>query len=1126
MSGWLLSRPAGNQIALTDSAGNRTLFEKSEGDSEYKPVSVTQTGGAKTKMVYEFLSSGYRRLKMVIAPTPSGVEECTESNATKTLGCRALTFTYQTVGQGNYQGERLTKITYYGPATRGQMSSWEVANYAYNSEARLIEEWDPRITSKLAETYAYASSGQLSTLMPPGEDPWSFEYFEGYDGETGTGRLKAVKRASLLSEPATAQTTIVYGVALSEALGPYEMSPSAVAKWGQKEVPTDATAIFPPDQVPASPPSSYSRATLYYMDAEGYAVNTATPSGAGTSAPSITTSEHDEYGNAVRELSAQNRLRALAAGSGSVAKAEELETKRIFNAGGTEPGTEMREELGPMHEVRLESGKVVSARTHKTVEYDKEEPTPPSGTPYAHAPTRETVGASTGSGTDADQRITETKYNWPLRKPTDMIVDPEGLNLDTHTEYDSATGLPTETRTPEGKSGVSDAHTTKTYYYTAGGSGHAGCTGTPAWANLPCVIEPAGQAEGSGRPQLLVKEVAAYSPWGGPTEVIESPGGNSQQQRVTHIGYDSAGRPISKSQTGGGTSLPETQTVYNSTNGKPEAQRFVCSSCDTQETKTSYDALGRVEEYKDADGNTAKTTYDLDGRPVTTSDNKGTQTRTYDATSGLLVKLEDSGAGTFTAAYDADGNMVEEGLPDGLLAKTTYDPAGQATNLSYEKKTFCSTGCTWLEYGLERSITGQILRETSLTMTHQYGYDKAGRLTLAEETSKGGGCTTRSYSFDKDSNRTALVTRAPGIGGVCDTSSKGTEQIYKYDAGDRLETPSSIVYDNFGRITSLPAEDAGGSTLTTSYYSNNMVASQSQGGISNSYQLDATGRQRERVQTGGSEPGTEIFHYAGSSDSPVWTETSSGWTRQIPGIGGSMAAIQSSAKGTTLQLTDPHGDVAATASTNPEATKLLTSFEYDEFGNPKQSSTPQYGWLGGKGRRTQLPSGVIQMGARSYVPEIGRFISADPVPGGSANAYDYANADPVNGFDLEGTCAKRRCRAGVKSSAGARRTRSNLPGDPYHYAKSCVKKEDLGPKLRGEIEAFGGCVRKIIVVVENPQWLAPAWHEALNYCTEMNASAGSALTAILSIAAATLFCKHEDRAWAYAVVSTREIGSS
>jgi hypothetical protein len=42
------------------------------------------------------------------------------------------------------------------------------------------------------------------------------------------------------------------------------------------------------------------------------------------------------------------------------------------------------------------------------------------------------------------------------------------------------------------------------------------------------------------------------------------------------------------------------------------------------------------------------------------------------------------------------------------------------------------------------------------------------------------------------------------------------------------------------------------------------------------------------------------------------------------------------------------------------------------------------------------------MGARSYVPQIGRFLSVDPVQGGSANAYDYANADPVNQLDISG----------------------------------------------------------------------------------------------------------------------------
>lgn len=82
-------------------------------------------------------------------------------------------------------------------------------------------------------------------------------------------------------------------------------------------------------------------------------------------------------------------------------------------------------------------------------------------------------------------------------------------------------------------------------------------------------------------------------------------------------------------------------------------------------------------------------------------------------------------------------------------------------------------------------------------------YDKAGRLTLAKERPRAEKCTTRSYSYDADSNRTALVAKGPGEGGVCGTSTQYT-QLYEYDAG--------------GRITSLPGKYAGGETLKTSFY--------------------------------------------------------------------------------------------------------------------------------------------------------------------------------------------------------------------------------------------------------------------------------------------------------------------
>ena len=53
------------------------------------------------------------------------------------------------------------------------------------------------------------------------------------------------------------------------------------------------------------------------------------------------------------------------------------------------------------------------------------------------------------------------------------------------------------------------------------------------------------------------------------------------------------------------------------------------------------------------------------------------------------------------------------------------------------------------------------------------------------------------------------------------------------------------------------------------------------------------------------------------------------------------------------------------------------------------------------------------MGARVYIPVLGRFLQVDPIEGGTDNNYVYAN-DPVNQFDLDGKAKKKR---GVKPNA-------------------------------------------------------------------------------------------------------------
>lgn len=54
--------------------------------------------------------------------------------------------------------------------------------------------------------------------------------------------------------------------------------------------------------------------------------------------------------------------------------------------------------------------------------------------------------------------------------------------------------------------------------------------------------------------------------------------------------------------------------------------------------------------------------------------------------------------------------------------------------------------------------------------------------------------------------------------------------------------------------------------------------------------------------------------------------------------------------------------------------------------------------------RCRVASSQVRPCKLGYLSGGVRFLQTDPVPGGSANAYDYAAQDPVNQVDLNGDC--------------------------------------------------------------------------------------------------------------------------
>lgn len=994
-----------------------------------------------TSVVSEKVVSGGKTLarpKYVVAPS-SATASANCAAVPSTAGCRVLEYVYAdtTTATASAPGDTAGQVkqirlwsTDPGAATATPVV---VSQYAYDDQGRLREVWDPRTGPALKTAYGYDAAGRVTTVTDPGELPWTLEYGKAGNAATaGDGMLLAASRPTLKQgskdvTDGTATTSVVYDVPLSGANAPYPLAPSDVAAWGQTDAPTDATAVLPPDAVPATHDgkalgtAGYNRASVTYTNASGREVNTATPGGG------ITTTEYNAYGSPVRTLSAENRILALAttgndlnklralgiAGRSTADRAQVLSSTSLHSA----DGKRLLEQYDPLQLVTLEhdvaasgtspalaAGAEVAARAHTVSGYDEGRP---AGAAVSDMATSVTVGARIdGYAADADTRTTATGYDWAQGLPVTSVQDPAGLKITTATGYDASGRVTSQSRP---NSTGSDAATTVTTYWT--GTGTGACAGHPEWADLVCSIAPAAQvAGGGGNPPQLPTKTFQYDRWGNVTVQTETANGVT---RTTTRSYDAAGRPVKISVSGGtGTAVADTVLGYDPANGE------LASLNNGKATITQgYDRLGRQVSYDDGAGNVTTTEYDRLDRPVKKSDSvPSTVTYGYDTAKdprGLPTSLTDSVAGTFTAGYDVEGRLVSQTLPGGNTLTSSYDSRGIQTGKTYTNQAGTVLLADTADYTVHGQQAGRTQSDGNST-TSGYTYDATGRLTKAAD-STGLACSTRTYAFDRSSNRTNRTS----VTDDCDpaTADAVTQaENHGYDTADRL-TDTGYVYDAFGRTTALPKGTQVG------YYTNDLVRTETLGDTRRTWDLDASGRlavgTTETKGTDGTWTVTEqeTKHFDGGNDSASWSKDAAGkLTRDVLDLTGQLTAATGTDGGAILLLTNLHGDVSVQMS--PDGLEDLAVYHYDEYGNTVDSTgSTAYGWLGGAQREADGLSGLTLMGVRLYDSTTGRFLQTDPVLEGSPNAYGYP-VDPITMDDLTGLNWKKKWTAYFSRAEG------------------------------------------------------------------------------------------------------------
>ncbi|WP_303315527.1 DUF6443 domain-containing protein [Flavivirga abyssicola] len=474
---------------------------------------------------------------------------------------------------------------------------------------------------------------------------------------------------------------------------------------------------------------------------------------------------------------------------------------------------------------------------------------------------------------------------------------------------------------------------------------------------------------------------------------------------TTITGYDAKGRPIyvkSENDYLGTTDIIENALDFLGAINKTVASHTKGTTNIVTEDLFTYDHRGRLKKQTQELNNTnileviTENNYDELGQLT----NKGvggktTQGRlqnidyTYNIR-GWLKQINDPTAlGTDLFGFKINYNTVDHGgttLFNGNIAETEWKTANTDNSLKWYTYT----------YDALNRITSAINTTNTDYNLNSVAYDKNGNITSLERRGHtNSGATAFDvmdnlvYTYLNNSNKLIKVLdNGNGTYGFKDGSNTTTE--YTYDANGNMLTDA-----NKGISTNI------------TYNHLNLPTQVALGGGNISYIYDATGvKLKKVVSTGATTEYAGNYVYENGSlkffnhpEGYVRTELVSGSVQY-----GYVYQYKDHLGNVRLSYSDTDGNGSVTSS------KILEENNYYPFGlkhkgynNVINGTDHKYGF-GGKEEQDELGLGWIDITARNYNPELGRWMNIDPLAEKMRrhSPYNYAFDNPIYFIDYDG----------------------------------------------------------------------------------------------------------------------------